>query len=158
MSNFSINPNIQMGSFNNSINEFNKVFNNSLNDTNKAFSETDKNFQEIFNSMSQTKPIEAGIQYQQIGLDSIQAQKLENISPTAQMVQDIGKGLKGSLYDLNNTQRDAERKAEIFATGGDISVHDVMIAAEKSNVAMQMAIQMRNQVLNAYNELRNMSI
>ena len=158
MSNFSINPNIQMSNFNNSINEFNKIFNNSIDDTNKAFSNSENNFAEIFNSMAPQKPIEAGIQYQQIGIDAINSQKIENLSPVAQMASDIGKGLKNSVQELSNTQKEAETKAEIFAAGGDISVHDVMISAQKSSLAMQMAIQLRNQIVSAYNELRNMQV
>ena len=158
MSNFSINPNIQMNDFNNSINEFNKIFNNSINDTNKAFSNSESNFADVFNSVQNQKPIEAGVQYQQIGIDSINAQKIENLSPTAQMASDLGNGLKNSIQELNTTQREAEKKAEIFASGGDISIHDVMISAQKSSLAMQMAIQLRNQIVNAYNELRNISV
>ena len=158
MSNFSINTNFQMGNFNNSINEFNKVFNDSIKDTNKAFSNSDNNFAEVFDSVASQKPIEAGIQYQQIGADTINSQKVENLSPVAQMASDIGKGLKNSVQELNHTQKDAETKAEIFAAGGDISVHDVMIAARKSSVAMQMAIQLRNQIVTAYNELRNITV
>ena len=158
MSNFSINPNFQMGNFDNSINEFNKIFNNSINDTNKAFSATDNNFAEVFNSVSNQQPIEAGVQYQQIGLDAINAQKIENLSPTAKMASDIGQGLKNGIQELSNKQREAENKMEIFASGGDISIHDVMISAQKSSLAMQMAIQLRNQIVSAYNELKNMSV
>ncbi len=154
MSDYSINTSINMGDFNNSINEFNKVFNDSLKDTNRVFSENDKSFQEVFNSMSSQKPIEAGVQYQ-IGMDSIAAQKIENLSPTAKMASDIGKGLKNSVQQLSQVQRDAENKAELFAAGGDVSIHDVMISAQKSNLAMQMAIQLRNQMIDAYNQLRN---
>ncbi|MBQ8475977.1 flagellar hook-basal body complex protein FliE [bacterium] len=158
MTNFSINPNFNMGNFDNSINEFNKIFNNSINDTNKAFSDIEKSdFQDIYNSLANQKPIEAGVQYQ-VGMDSIAAQKIENLSPTAQMASDIGQGLKNSIQDLNTIQRDAEHKAEIFAAGGDVSIHDVMISAQKSSLAMQMAIQLRNQIVNAYNELRNISV
>ena len=157
MTNFSINLNFQVGSFDNSINEFNKIFNDSINNTNKAFSNTDANFQEIFNSMSPQKPIEAGVQYQ-IGMDSISAQKIENLSPTQQMADGISNGLKNSIKDLSNVQRDAENKAEFFAAGGDISIHDVMISAKKSELATQMAVQLRNQIVNAYTELKNMAI
>ncbi len=156
MSNFSINTSVNMGDFNNSVNEFNKIFNNSVKETNKAFSNTDKEFQEIFNSMSAQKPLEAGVQYQIGG--SINAQKVENLSPTAKMASDIGQGLKNGFRELSNVQRDAENKAELFAAGGDVSIHDVMISAKKSTLAMQMAIQLRNQVLDAYNQLRNMSV
>ncbi len=158
MSNFNINPNFNVGDFNNSINEFNKIFNNSINDTNKTFSNVDSSFADVFNSVSQPKPIEAGIQYQQIGMDAINAQKVENLSPIAQMTSDISQGLKNSIQELNNVQRSAETKAELFAAGGDISIHDVMISAQKSSLAMQMAIQLRNQIVNAYNELKNISV
>jgi len=158
MTNFAINTGFQTANFDNSINEFNKIFNNSINDTNKAFSDTNGSFGEIFNSVSQTKPLEAGVQYQHIGMDAINAQKIDNLSPTAQTANDIGEGLKNSIKELNATQKDAENKAEIFAAGGNVSIHDVMISAQKSALSMQMAIQLRNQILNAYNELRNMSV
>ena len=60
--------------------------------------------------------------------------------------------------DLNTVQKQAETDFETFASGGDISVHDVMISAQKSSLSMQMAIQLRNRVLNAYNELKSISI
>lgn len=158
MSNFSINTSFQAANFNNQINEFDKIFNDSIKDTNKAFKNIEGgNFQEIFNSIQNPKPIEAGVEYK-VGMDSISAQKIENASPTSQMASDIGQTLKNSIEDLNSVQRDAERKAEIFASGGDISIHDVMISAQKSSLAMQMAIQLRNQIVNAYNELRNISV
>ena len=52
----------------------------------------------------------------------------------------------------------AYEAAETFAAGGDISVHDVMIASQKANLTMQMALQMRNRLVTAYNELRNISM
>ncbi len=148
MNDFSINPNFQVSNFNNSINDFNKVFNNSLHETNKAFSDSDKSFQEIFNSVGSNKPIEASIEYQEP----------KKISATEEMATNIGKGFRNSLEELNNLQRDSERKTELFAAGGDVSVHDVMIASEKSALAMQMAVQLRNRMISAYNELKNMSV
>ena len=47
---------------------------------------------------------------------------------------------------------------ETFAAGGDISVHEVMIATQKSTLAMQMAIQLRNQMINAYTEFKNLRV
>jgi len=151
MTDFNIDSNFQINSFNNAINEYNKSFNNSIKDTSKAYFNTDKSFQEIFNSFSDNKPIEAGIEYQA-------ETNIKDISPTEKMASEIGDGLRSSLRDLNSIQKDSEVKAEFFAAGGDISVHDVMIAAQKSNLAMQMAVQLRNRVVSAYNELKNISI
>ena len=72
-------------------------------------------------------------------------------------VQDLDSFSEG-IKNLSNVEKDAEHAFETFASGGDISVHDVMIASQKSNLAMQMAIQLRNQMLNAYNEFKNMSV
>jgi flagellar hook-basal body complex protein FliE len=155
--NFSINPNFKMGQFDNSINEFNKTFSNSLNQADATFG--GQSFDEVFNAVSQKQinPLQAGTQMN-VGMDSIAASKIENLSPTEKMAQNIGQGFSKSLNDLNKITKQAETDLETFASGGDISVHDVMISAQKSGLAMQMALQLRNQMLNAYNEFKNMSI
>ncbi len=159
-SNFNINTNFQLNNFDNSINEFNKAFSNSVNNANKAL-ENGANFDEIFNSIGQNNeqmaPMQLGAQYF-YGVDAINSQKVENLSPTAQVAKDIGSGFSNSLNELSGIEKKAEQDFETFASGGDISVHEVMISAQKSNLAMQMAIQLRSQLLNAYNEFKNMSI
>ena len=157
--NFSINPNFKMNGFDNSINDFNKVFSNSINQANKGLDGT-QSFEEIFNSMgtqANVAPIQGGIQ-QFIGMDSIAAQKIENLSPTAKMARDIGKGFANGITQVSQMNKAAEEAFETFASGGDISVHEVMIASQKSGLATQMAIQLRNQMISAYNEFKNMSI
>lgn len=145
MNNFSINPNINLSGFQNTISDYNKAFSGSLDSANKSF-------EEIFNAVGEKNnsnaPLEAGI--------SIDAPK--NLSPTAKMANDIGKSFSNSINELNQVQRAAETDFETFASGGDISVHEVMISAQKSNLSMQMAIQLRNQMINAYNEFKNMAI
>ena len=153
-----INTHFKMNGFDNAINDFNKVFSNSLNQTNQNI-ENAKSFDAVFNSMGKNNvaPIQGNIS-QFVGMDAISATKIDNLSPTAKMAQDIGRGFKDGLKDLNTTTKEAEDAFETFASGGDISVHEVMIASQKSGLAMQMAIQLRNQMLNAYNEFKNMSI
>lgn len=153
--NFSINPNFQ-NNFDNSIQEFNKVFSSSLDDVNKNIS-NEKDFEKIFNEITTLKqaPIQGGAQYF-VGMDSINAQKIENLSDTAKMANDIKEGFSHGLNSLNNIEKQAEDDFETFASGGDISIHDVMISAQKSSLAMQMAIQLRNQMLSAYNEFKNL--
>ena len=38
------------------------------------------------------------------------------------------------------------------------NIHNVMIAGSKANLALQMTIQVRNKVMDAYNEIMNMQI
>ena len=156
--NFSINPNFNMGSFQNTIESYNKVFSNSLNQANDNVSSAQA-FDEVLNSFntSQINPIQASASMQ-VGMDSINAQKIENLSATAKMANDIGAGFKNGLNQVSSLGKQAEEAFETFASGGDISVHEVMIASQKSGLAMQMAIQLRNQMINAYNEFKNMGI
>ncbi|UKI42568.1 MAG: flagellar hook-basal body complex protein FliE [Candidatus Melainabacteria bacterium] len=70
----------------------------------------------------------------------------------------VGSSIETSVKSLNDTQVEAENAQVAFARGDDISVHEVMIAAEKSNLSMQMAIQLRNKVINAYNEINQIKV
>ncbi len=79
-------------------------------------------------------------------------------SAVENMANDIGNAFSNSLNDVNKSQNAAYEAAETFASGGDISVHEVMLASQKANLTMQMALQMRNKLVNAYNELYNVRI
>ncbi len=154
---FEINTNIA------SIDSFNKSFDNSIKNFDKQIDDA-SNFNEIFNSLTSNEPqntkepqkLKGSVEF--LGVDAINAQKIENLSETALMARDIGKGISGGINNLSATQKAAEDAMETFAAGGDISVHEVMIAAQKSTLAMQMAIQLRNQAVNAYNEFKNLRV
>lgn len=157
-SNFSINPNFNMNNFNNSINDFNRAFSNSVSGFNENL-QNSSDFGEIFNSMSQNiAPIQAGAQINDINDNVFKVENNKSISPVEKMAKDIGSGFSKGINDLNAVDKQAETDFETFASGGDISVHEVMISAQKSSLAMQMAIQLRNQMLNAYNEFKSMQI
>ena len=153
---FQINTSIQTGSFNNSINEFNKAFNKAFkNSVNNIQDGT--NFDEIFNSVAKN-PLQGGVQYSSIDNLELKSNSKKNISPPLKTAQDIGNGLRNSINELNYINKQAENDLETFASGGEISVHDVMISAQKSNLAMAMAIQLRNQAITAYNEFKGMNV
>ncbi len=70
----------------------------------------------------------------------------------------MGNAFSDGLNSVDKARKASERAEEIFASGGDISVHEVMIAAEKANLSTQMAIQIRNRILNTYTELNQMQL
>lgn len=74
------------------------------------------------------------------------------------VANDFKSTLSNSLNDLNSTQRNAENAIETFATGGDIDVHSVMIAAQKASLSMSMAMQLRNKAITAYQEIYKMGV
>ena len=70
----------------------------------------------------------------------------------------IGASFGGGLNSVNKARLEADRMQEDIAMGGSTSIHDAMIAAEKASLSMQMAIQVRNRILNAYTEINNMAL
>lgn len=169
---------------NNSIQNYNKIFSQNM----EAFNITsDKNgmtaFDNILNgkmqemsNLPQGPIINTGIQMN-VGLENMgisPIERLDNVtqpqessmdsnkkrsnSPVENMANDIGNAFSKSLNDVNASQNAAYEAAETFASGGDISVHEVMLASQKANLTMQMALQMRNRLINAYNEIYNVRV
>ena len=72
--------------------------------------------------------------------------------------EQIGRSLGGGLNAVNSAKLEANRMQEDLAMGGSTSIHDAMIAAEKAELSMQMAIQVRNRIINAYTEINSMAL
>ena len=62
----------------------------------------------------------------------------------------MGQSFANGVNSVDAARQNAEKAKETFALGGDISVHEVMIAAQKASLSTQMAIQIRNRILNTY--------
>ena len=62
---------------------------------------------------------------------------------------------------LNNTNQlllDSDKVAADFAAGRTDNIHQVEIAAEKADIALQFTMQIRTKILDAYNEIMRMQI
>ena len=67
--------------------------------------------------------------------------------------------LQRSLQRLNATQDAAYGKAEAFEVGkAGVSLNDVMIDMQKANISFQTAVQVRNRLAAAYQEMMNMPV
>ncbi|WP_019450514.1 flagellar hook-basal body complex protein FliE [Cupriavidus sp. BIS7] len=67
--------------------------------------------------------------------------------------------LQRSLQRLNATQDRAYGKAEAFELGKPgVSLNDVMIDMQKANISFQTAVQVRNRLTTAYQEMMNMTV
>lgn len=71
---------------------------------------------------------------------------------------DFGSVLKKSIEEVNRLQLEADKEAENFALGKTDNIHKVMLTAEKADIALQFTIQIRNKVIDAYNEIMRMQI
>ena len=70
----------------------------------------------------------------------------------------FGQTLSDFIENVNDLQKTAEEKTLQFATGQIQDIHEVMTAAEEAGIAMQLLMEMRNKVIDAYRELMRMQI
>jgi len=66
--------------------------------------------------------------------------------------------LKNSLSKVNQLQLESQKLNEQLAIGNVENVHQVIIAAQKAELALQFTLQIRNKILDAYNEIMRISI
>lgn len=67
--------------------------------------------------------------------------------------------LKGAIDRIDGLRQDAAAQAEAFSRGeSGVSLNDVMVDMQKSSIATEMGIQMRNRVVSAYKEIMSMQV
>ena len=84
--------------------------------------------------------------------------KFNNMSSVDGLMNSIENAFGNGLNDVNEQRMQLDAMQEAFARGEDVSIHDLMIASEKSALSMQMAMQIRNKLNSAYTDLKNMSV
>jgi len=100
------------------------------------------------NSAAELKPIPLkeldGIQGLQ-GVQSGQGVKFDN--------------LLGSLVeDVNAKQMESAGAVREMMSGGDVSLHQAMISMEEAGVSFQLMVEVRNKLLESYQELMRMQL
>ncbi len=63
-----------------------------------------------------------------------------------------------ALEKVNSLQKDMEYLNKKLVLGEVDNIHEVVIAAEKAEMALQITLQIRNKVLDAYNEVMRMQM
>lgn len=66
--------------------------------------------------------------------------------------------LRKSVQEVNDLQLHAEKLDEQLAKGTLENVHDATIAAEKAALALELTAQIRNKVLEAYQEIMRITL
>ena len=72
---------------------------------------------------------------------------------------DFSQALKTAIDQVSQAQHQAEDLQKAFVLGDDkVSLSDTMIAMQKANISFQTAVQVRNKVVAAYNDIMNMQL
>jgi flagellar hook-basal body complex protein FliE len=91
-------------------------------------------------------------------VQSPQSPAVSGLEPSQGAV-DFAQVFKNQLDQVNSLEKNSQQLSQRFSLGDDsVNLSDVMIATQKSGIAMQASIQVRNKLVMAYNDIMNMSI
>ena len=59
-----------------------------------------------------------------------------------------------SIQEVNSMQQAADQAVEKLVTGGDVNPAEVLTAVQKADIAFRMMLQVRNKLVQAYEEVQ----
>jgi flagellar hook-basal body complex protein FliE len=66
--------------------------------------------------------------------------------------------LVDSIQQVNSMQVEADQAVETMFTGGDINPAEVLTAVQKADLAFRLTMQMRNKLMEVYQEVKDIRI
>ncbi|MCH8327572.1 MAG: flagellar hook-basal body complex protein FliE [Candidatus Marinimicrobia bacterium] len=66
--------------------------------------------------------------------------------------------MKELFYSVNDKAKVADTKVTQVITGENDDLHNAMIALEEANISFQLMLEVRNKMLEAYQEINRMNI
>ena len=92
------------------------------------------------------------------GLDQTINKRTPANSSTEKMAEGIGQLLENAVRDLDKTQKSTDTGIAQLVAGEPVDLHQVMLQMEESMVKLNLALQVRNKVIEAYQEVQRMQI
>jgi len=66
--------------------------------------------------------------------------------------------LDNLVTEVNSKQLQARNVVQELQSGGDVPLHQAVIAMEEANVSFQLMVEVRNKMLEAYSEIMRMQV
>lgn len=102
-----------------------------------------------------------------MAIDAISAKVITGVGTTTlpastpSLGGDGGESFGASLSRLVNTVEESHDTANTAVSGmlnGQLDVHDAMIALQRADLTLQFGVQVRNKLMNAYQEIMRMPV
>lgn len=90
------------------------------------------------------------------GKSSVSSSDIGSIGTNTQ--KDFKDILLNSLEKVNKLQLEAEEATERLLSGQTDNIAEVFSAVRKADIAFSLMMQIRNQLMNAYSEIKNMRL
>jgi flagellar hook-basal body complex protein FliE len=101
----------------------------------------------------------AGLPRPQVGVNPTGSQGVpaQNAQSSSQPA-DFSEALKEAVGALGELNAQADASTLKLATGSQVDIHEVMLNMEQASLGLQAALQVRNKLVDAYQEIMRMSI
>lgn len=84
------------------------------------------------------------------------------LTPAKAPTPDSGKGfmamLEQAVGEVNRAQLESDRAIEQLQSGQGKDLHEVMIAMEEADISLRLMVQMRNKMVESYQEIMRMQV
>jgi flagellar hook-basal body complex protein FliE len=83
---------------------------------------------------------------------------LSSTSGSQSSESDFSDILSDAISNVQETESENDQGTLELLAGADTSIHETVIEAEKAELALELALQVRSKVIDAYNEIMRMQL
>lgn len=99
------------------------------------------------------------IQFQARQASALDKSSLSEAGTTASSSMPFSDMLSDSINSINQAQTTAKNQSQAYMSGASgIELNDVMVSLQKSSLALNLGVQVRNKMVSAYQEIMGMSL
>ena len=110
------------------------------------------NIQGVESMLSQNR------EYQDLAARGVERQGNELATAETQKQSGFANSIKGALQEVNEMQQVSKANRAAYEQGEDIPLTEVVMSMQKSSLAFEATLQIRNKVLKAYEDIMNMPV
>lgn len=92
-----------------------------------------------------------------IGLDIAGENGLSRLQPDRNEGPSFGDTLKKALGEVSTSQETAQDAIARFVRGEPVELHQVMASAEEASISLEMLVELRNKLMDAYRTVISMN-
>ena len=97
-------------------------------------------------------------EYQDLAARGVERQGNELATAETQKQSGFANSIKWALQEVNEMQQVSKANRAAYEQGEDIPLTEVVMSMQKSSLAFEATLQIRNKVLKAYEDIMNMPV
>lgn len=99
-----------------------------------------------------------GVQTLQAIRQALASREVASLTAAPPSGKTAGAGFGDALDRLTEMQAESDRAIERLISGEPVDLHQVMLSVEKTDIAFRVALQLRNRLVQAYQEIMRMQV